>query len=189
MRLAPGQVALDLCAGLGTKTTQMAEMMRDQGRVLATDKDAPKLEALTKNCARLGLRSVVAVRLEELAARVASLDRLDWILIDVPCSNSGVLSRRPEAKYRISGASLAALSRTQRQLLARAAALARPETRLVYSTCSIEPEENEQTVDAFAAGHRQWRMIERCLTLPDAGDRPEQWCDGGYWSSWRSGPE
>lgn len=184
MRLQRDSVVLDLCAGLGTKTTQMAEAMHDRGAVLACDADESRLDALLANCRRLGHTSVRTVRLAELERAVADLPRLDWILIDAPCSNAGVLARRPEARYRLNARAIENLSRTQLDLLDRAAHLARPETKLCYSTCSIDPAENEEVAAAFAQSHRDWRLASSALTLPEPGETSIAWRDGGYWSTW-----
>jgi len=170
----PGEFVLDLCAGSGTKSTQAAEMMGDRGRVLATDADALRLGRIAENAARLGLTIVEAVPLNDLDAALAAGKAPDLILIDAPCSNTGVLARRPEARYRATHKSIASLVEIQRGLLARAVALSGPKTRLIYSTCSIEPEENESQIAAFLAANPGWQLAESKFTLPDA-DR-----DGGY---------
>lgn len=180
--LEGGAVVLDLCAGYGTKATQAAEEMRACGRVIASDSDPDKLVALTENCTRLGLTCVRTAAPGELPALAASLGRLDVILIDVPCSNTGVLARRPEARYRFAPAGLASLTRMQADLLRRAAELARPETRLCYSTCSVEPEENEALVGTFCQARPDWRVFRSQLTLPQCGSSPADWRDGGFFA-------
>lgn len=184
MKPARGQTILDLCAGVGTKTSQMAEIMQNQGLILATDKDAGRLKLLAENCSRLGITMVRPTALDTLPDAVAALSRLDWILIDAPCSNTGVLSRRPEARYRVDRRSIEALQARQAALMEQAAGLARPETRLLYSTCSIEPEENEMRSHAFAAAHPGWTVTQSELTLPSAEGPVATWHDGGYWSAW-----
>lgn len=178
MSLRPGQVVLDLCAGLGTKTTQMAEAMDDRGTVLATDTADDKLAALRTNAARLGLHSIRIVPMTDLAATVGALDRLDWILLDVPCSNTGVLARRPEMRYRLSERGIRQIARRQLGLLEQAAALARPGTRLMYSTCSIDPAENGDVIQLFTQ-RCGWKPVSCELTLP-AGGRGIDWHDGGF---------
>ena len=176
----PGSVGLDLCAGLGTKSTQAAELMGDRGLVIATDIDSARLPSIDRNAARLGITCVRTVPMDRLAGVLAEQPHLDWILIDAPCSNTGVLGRRPEARYRFKPRLLDQLRRVQDELLDRAASLARPETRLCYSTCSLEPEENEAAVEEFRCRHPQWRISERRLTLPRSGERPAEWRDGGF---------
>jgi len=179
-----GQIIIDLCAGSGTKTTQMAELMENRGTILASDKDQSRLAALQENCTRLGLTIVCTVHAAELEASARTLSHLDWILVDAPCSNTGVLARRPEARYRVNSQSLAALAELQLKLLARADGLATAHTRLAYSTCSLEPEENEQIAGRFSRAHRKWRLRASRLTLPSAGPSPSHWQDGGYWAIW-----
>lgn len=182
MSLSPGQVVLDLCAGLGTKSTQMAQVMANQGVIIASDKDRSKLPMLQANCQRLGITSVRMVLPADLKKTLVKLPALDWILIDVPCTNSGVLARRPEARYRINQRTLGSLSEIQRSLIDKASTWARPETRLMYSTCSIEQEENVDIVNGFIKCHPQWRIIDSEQTLPSVGKTPIQWQDGGYWA-------
>ncbi len=187
--LQAGQTVVDLCAGLGTKTTQVAEIMRGEGAVLATDKDQPKLERAVRNAARLGHAIIEAVPLEAIGARVARLPALHWILLDVPCSNTGVLARRPEARYRINERRLSELVAIQLELLDVAARLAREETHLLYSTCSVEPEENEGVSEKFGRTHPGWHMVGSRRTFPAATSDPLAWHDGGYWARWaRGGP-
>ncbi|MHC4445406.1 MAG: transcription antitermination factor NusB [Planctomycetota bacterium] len=182
MSLKPGKVVLDLCAGLGTKTTQMAEIMGDEGVIIACDKEQTKLPMLEANCKRLGIASVRTVLSADLEKTLTELPALDWILVDVPCTNSGVLARRPEARYRINRKTLLSLSKIQRSIIERAAAWARPDTRLMYSTCSLEHEENTDIVAGLIKSSPQWRIIDSELTLPAAGKSPTQWHDGGYWA-------
>jgi len=182
MELRPGQGVLDLCAGLGTKTTQIVEALGDDGVVLATDVDERRLTAQAEVVQRLGYRSVQVFAMSNLDRRVAALDRLDWVLIDAPCSNSGVFARRPEIRYRLSMRELANLADTQLALLERAGCLAGRRTRLMYSTCSIDPEENEQVCARFLQAHAEWTLGGNRLTLPDAGASSSGWHDGGYWA-------
>jgi 16S rRNA (cytosine967-C5)-methyltransferase len=182
MGLAPGQAVLDLCAGLGTKTTQMAEAMQNRGSVLATDKDEPKLELLRSNCERLGHSIVQTVPMAKLQEIAEALPKLDWILVDAPCSNTGVFARRPEARYRLNERSIASLEQLQLQLLEQAAGLAHLQTRIMYSTCSIDPQENEQLITAFLEGHPGWLIKNSQLTLPSGGPTPAEWRDGGFWA-------
>lgn len=182
MGLQAGRAVLDLCAGLGTKTTQMVEAMGDAGTVIATDVDESRLAGLTDVIQRLEYKSVQIVPMSEVGSRVAALERLDWILIDAPCSNSGVLARRPEIRYRLNMQGLLKITGTQLALLDQAASLAGPQTRILYSTCSIDPEENEQVCVRFLQDHSQWALVDARLTLPNAGNSDIEWHDGGYWA-------
>ncbi|MFQ6049022.1 MAG: transcription antitermination factor NusB, partial [Phycisphaerae bacterium] len=176
----PGQLVLDLCAAPGTKTTQLAEQMNNEGLIVACDVNEAKLEQIRQNCRRMGITIVRTALPEELPGLRRQLGKFDLILVDAPCSNSGVLARRPEARYRFSRTSLARLVRLQRQLLGHAADLAESHTRLIYSTCSIEPEENEQLIQGFCAPRTKWSVLQWRLTLPRTGQTIGQWRDGGF---------
>jgi 16S rRNA (cytosine967-C5)-methyltransferase len=182
MGLSPGQTVLDLCAGLGTKSTQMAEMMRNQGVVLASDIDESKLSMLSANCQRLGHTIVQTVSGDQVDESAKALPGLDWILIDAPCSNTGVLARRPEARYRLNERAFEKLAGLQLELLEQASKLAQPQTRMMYSTCSIDEQENEQLVATFVQSHPKWRPQKSRLTLPAAGNAAVEWRDGGYFA-------
>ena len=184
MNPAPGSTVIDLCAGPGTKTTQMAEIMNDNGTILAGDKDDDRLALVRENCGRLGVTCVRTVPPWDREAAFQALARIDWVLVDAPCSNTGVLARRPEARYRVDARSLASLAALQKQLLSDAAGFARPHTRLAYSTCSLEPEENEGLVAWFAQVHPAWHLLSTCRTFPTVGQDPTDWSDGGFWALW-----
>ncbi len=185
MQPSPGATIVDLCAGPGTKTTQLAEMMADRGTILAGDKDDGRLALVRDGCQRLGVTCVRTVLPSEREVVFGGLARLDWILVDAPCSNTGVLARRPEARYRLNERALASLDNLQKELLTQAVRYARPETRLAYSTCSLEVEENEEIVAWFAREHPEWRPIGSCRSFPSAD--PVKWRDGGFWATWERG--
>ena len=178
-RPVPSERMLDLCAAPGTKATFAAELRGDKGRIVASDRNRARLALTRDNCRRLGIRSVRLVEADALDALADRTGRFDLILVDVPCSNTGVLSRRPEARYRLRDESLATLHATQSALLDRAASLATPGGRIVYSTCSLEPEENEQVVEEFVRSHRGWRVVRSERTFPRAGAAVTDWRDGG----------
>ncbi len=176
----PGETIIDLCAAPGTKATYAAERMLNRGVVIASDLDREKLSGLAENCRRLGIRVVETVLADDLESVAAPCKRIDLVLVDAPCSNSGVLARRPEARYRINRRALLRLSAVQLGLLDRAAGLARAETRIVYSTCSIEPEENERVVQAFCVRHDDWHVTQSRLVVPCAARDVCSWRDGGF---------
>ncbi len=171
----PGELVVDLCAGVGTKSTQAAELMKNDGIVIATDTDGWKLNKIPPAAERLGLSIILPTLFAELDAALTRLDRpIDLLLLDVPCSNTGVLARRPEARYRASRKALANLVGIQRDILGRAVQLAGSTTRLIYATCSLEQEENEDQVAWFCAMFDGWRVEQQVFTTPDT-DR-----DGGF---------
>lgn len=171
----PRERVLDFCAGVGTKSTQAAEMMNNTGVVIATDADASKLDFISAAAGRLGLTIIRPVPMDRLSAVLAeAAGPPDVILLDVPCLNTGVLARRPEARYRAGAKSLKSIVEIQRGILHRVRAMAGDRTRIIYSTCSLEPEENEQQIEAFCEAFTEWVVAKQELTLPDQGR------DGGF---------
>jgi 16S rRNA (cytosine967-C5)-methyltransferase len=145
----PGDVVADACAAPGTKTTHLAQLMDNRGRVLALDPQPARLARVDEAARRLGI-TIIETRggtAEALAAGLA--DTCDGVLVDAPCSNLGVLRRNPEVKWRRTAADLVASARRQRMILSAAAGIVKPGGRLVYATCSTEPEENEAVAAAF----------------------------------------
>ena len=140
----PGERILDLCAAPGGKTTYIAQCMGNTGRIVAHDPSASRLELLRENCIRLGVTTVEAVT--ELPPPAADAD---GVLVDAPCSNTGVLRRRVESRWRLLPEELPRLAGRQLDILRDAALRVRPGGRLVYSTCSLEPLENRGVVDRF----------------------------------------
>lgn len=168
LQAQPDESVLDLCAAPGTKTTFLAECVGSGGRVVAHDGDPARLRRVRENVHRLGLDQV------EVHEEVPKGEVFDRVLADVPCSNTGVLGRRPEVRRRISPESIATLHATQMALLQTALAVVRPGGHVLYSTCSLELEENENVVATALA--RGAKVVASATTLPEASVR-----DGGYW--------
>ena len=164
---APGENVLDLCASPGTKTTQIIEAMGDRGRVVACDRSEDKLTPIRESAAARHLESVT-VCLADDVAKAAPAGGFDAALVDAPCSNTGVLARRVEVRWRLRPDDLADLPGIQRELLGRAAGVVRPGGRLVYSTCSLQREENDEVVARFLKESPGWRLVRSDLTLPGA---------------------
>jgi 16S rRNA (cytosine967-C5)-methyltransferase len=170
----PGETVADVCAAPGTKTTHLAALMSNQGRIVAADPHAGRLALLRAACARLGA-TIVEPRLADAGALAAALGpTCDRVLVDAPCSNLGVLRRNPDAKWRRRPEDFAALGPTQLAVLAAAADLVRPGGVLVYATCSLEPEENEAVVQALRARRPDLEpdplppaVPEACRAAPD----------------------
>jgi 16S rRNA (cytosine967-C5)-methyltransferase len=153
---APGETVADVCAAPGTKTTHLAQLMDDRGRVLAFDPQPARLALVREAAARLGLGIVRTLEgpVEVLAPRFPAA--CDAVLVDAPCSNLGVLRRNPEVKWRRQPGDLPAAAERQHVILTAAAGMVRPGGRLVYATCSLEPEENEEVVGRFLAAHPEF---------------------------------
>ncbi len=160
----PGWTILDMCSAPGTKTTQSAELTQDAATILATDIDPKRLERVHENIARLGLKSITIIPYTQLEQ--GTIGPFDAILLDVPCSNTGVLARRIEARYRLQPETIHDLAATQRTLLEKAAALLKPSGRVCYSTCSIQRTENQDIVQAFLNARNQFQLVQEHLTLP-----------------------
>jgi 16S rRNA (cytosine967-C5)-methyltransferase len=173
----PGARVLDACAAPGGKLLQLATAMGGEGRLVAMDVHEDRLEPLRQNLRRTGQGWVTvcrgdARREEALRAAGAPFDR---VLLDVPCSNTGVLRRRADARWRFSPERLQALVRTQRALLDAASLALAPGGRLVYSTCSLEPEENGEQIAAWAADHPDFECRDERTVWPTDGGT-----DGAY---------
>jgi 16S rRNA (cytosine967-C5)-methyltransferase len=161
----PGETILDLCAAPGGKTTFIAQVMNHQGRIVANDDSPARLKLVTENCQRLKVTGVETVSGVDAMEKRAPFDR---ILVDAPCSNSGVLRRRVDARWRMRPEEMTRLQNAQRNLLDQAARWLKPGGTLVYSTCSLEPEENAQRVEAFLGGQPQFELVrQRQLTPMD----------------------
>jgi 16S rRNA (cytosine967-C5)-methyltransferase len=162
----PGQRILDLCAAPGGKTTYMAQLMEDTGEIVAVDVDARRLDRLSANCKRLGVSNVRPVLwspgLEHLHD-ILGEQGFDGVLVDAPCSNTGVIRRRPEVRWRLNPESWVELVQAQSSLLQTAAEQVRPGGRMVYSTCSVEREENEDRAADFLRHHVHWRKVNSKL--------------------------
>jgi len=161
----PGWSILDLCSAPGTKTTQLAEATRDSARIIATDINPERLDRVQENVTRLGLASVTISPYARLEQEQAG--SLDAILLDAPCSNTGVLARRVEARFRVRRKSMREIAATQTALLAKAAGLVKPGGRICYSTCSIQHQEN-QDVREFLLESSRFELAREELTLPSA---------------------
>jgi len=146
---APGDRVLDACAAPGSKTTQLAALMDDRGRLIANDSNLGRLSALRSNAERLGLTNVAVTNRDgrELSFEAFSFDQVDAALVDVPCSCEGTIRKNPDALDRWSRDHVEGLSGVQKGLLRRAIRLTAPGGRVVYSTCTFAPEENEAVLD------------------------------------------
>ncbi|MGB0579540.1 MAG: 16S rRNA (cytosine(967)-C(5))-methyltransferase RsmB [Limisphaerales bacterium] len=140
----PGESILDLCAAPGGKTTLMAQLADDEAEIVAHDKSAKRLRRVRENCERLGVKSVR----EFISTPEQLKDRkFDKILLDVPCSNTGVLRRRIDLRWRLNESEIDRLSKFQRALIDQAGEYLKPDGRLVFSTCSIESDENSNDLE------------------------------------------
>jgi 16S rRNA (cytosine967-C5)-methyltransferase len=160
----PGECVLDLCAAPGGKLTVLAQLMHNEGRLVAHDTTPERLKLIDQNCVRLGVTCVQTVLPSTLNSQPSTT--FDRILIDAPCSNTGVMRRRVDLRWRIRLGEIARLRSTQLELLRQAAPLLKQGGVLVYSTCSLEQEENSEVVNEFLGGHTDFKLERTRELLP-----------------------
>lgn len=160
VEVRPGQRVLDLCAAPGSKATQIADLARDSATIVAADVHEHRLRAVVSTAKSHGLRSIHSVALDGLQPLPLGESSFDRVLVDAPCSGTGTLRRNPEIRGRISTADIEDLSWRQKQLLFNAARAVRSGGRLVYSTCSVETDENEDVVKTFLENNETFELSE-----------------------------
>ncbi|HMK59532.1 MAG TPA: 16S rRNA (cytosine(967)-C(5))-methyltransferase RsmB [Dissulfurispiraceae bacterium] len=158
-----GDRVLDACAAPGGKTTHMASLMKDRGEVVAVEIDPTRIAKLTENISRLRLRSIKVIRADIRKAAIRGL--FDKILVDAPCSSTGVIRRNPDVKYRHDDQALARFGAIQGSLLKSAASLLKPGGVMVYSVCSTEPEEGEAVIKSFLQSNTNFSIIQEACPL------------------------
>jgi len=166
----PGELILDLCAAPGGKTTYLGQLVRNEAHIAAEDVSAERLRMVQENCARLGVTCVELVLSTGLAHR-----QFDRVLVDAPCSNTGVMRRRVDLRWRIRPEEIERLRAAQLELLHRAAARLKTGGTLVYSTCSLELEENREIVQQFLKEQSGFKLERERELLPFADG-----VDGAY---------
>lgn len=159
----PDMRILDLCASPGGKTCHIAQLMQNKGEIIAVDISREKIELIEENCNRLGINIVKTVIGN---GRKVQLGKFDRILVDAPCSNTGVLRRRIEARWRLKPSDFERLHNIQLALLENMAGQLKSNGRLVYSTCSIDPLENEEVVEKFLKKHSNFRLVDKVNKIP-----------------------
>jgi 16S rRNA (cytosine967-C5)-methyltransferase len=174
----PGELVLDMCAAPGGKTTYIAQKMQNRGEIIAADSSSVRLRLVAENCRRLGVNIVATVACD--AGRCLRGRQFDRVLVDAPCSNTGVLRRRVDLRWRIRQEELARLAVVQMNLLAAASDLTNPGGVLVYSTCSLEPEENERVAESFGRAHPAFVLETTRSSIP-----PRDEMDGAFVARWR----
>ena len=168
----PDSLVYDFCCGVGGKTTHLAELMGDRGKIVAFDLYRHKLELLEQNCRRLGI-SIVESRQGDLFDLIPELTEADAVLLDAPCSGLGVLRSRADLRWRKKEEDIALMSELQSRMLEQAARTVRPGGKLLYSTCSLEPEENQEVVRELRDRHPDLVPEDLNSHLPRPLPRPE----------------
>ncbi len=176
LRPFPGESVLDACAAPGGKTAMVASRMRGEGELVAMDLHDDRIAVLKENMDRLGLGWVEIVQGDALDPKKALGDRtFDAILLDVPCLNTGVLRRRIDARWRVNTNRLKAITEIQYGLLSACAELLKENGRIVYSTCSLEAEENEDLVARWVREHPGFSKAKAKKAFP-----PKAGTDGAF---------
>jgi 16S rRNA (cytosine967-C5)-methyltransferase len=173
----PGETVLDACAAPGGKTAILAQMMCGEGTLIACDSSPARLNRLRENLTRLRAHRVQIHPHDFLGTAPPPFGNLlfDRILLDVPCSNTGVMRRRVDVRWRLTEPEFAELAKAQRGILESTLPLLKPGGSLVYSTCSIDPEENQHLIKAVLADHPELELLESRLIFP-----PKDQMDGAY---------
>src|ERR687885_509278 len=178
------EVVIDACAAPGGKTTHIAELMGDQGRIWACDARASRLKRLKENAERLQLQSIQILtgdsrhlsQFTNAADSEALQQAADRVLLDAPCSGLGTLHRRPDIRWRVTPTTVQELSVLQGELLEQAASWVKPEGVLVYATCTLHPQENEGVIQPFLERHCQWQIEPPSSDSPfSAFSTPQGW--------------
>lgn len=164
----PGQKVLDTCSAPGGKTTHLAQLMRNTGTIIARDVFEHKLKLVQDNAARLGIGTIHTELYDAALPDEKNRESFDRILLDAPCTGLGIVRRKPDIKWARETRDIAAITDIQKKLLHNASMLVKPGGVLVYSTCTVLPEENGQMVEQFLADHPEFTGDEISPFLPTA---------------------
>ena len=170
----PGATVIDACAGAGGKTLHLGMLMNNQGRLIAMDVEGRKLGELLKRTQRSGLDIVETKAWEELGVLESLKDTADYLLLDVPCSSTGVIKREPDTKWKLKPEHLDRLKGVQQEIISSYSTMVKPQGTMVYATCSILPQENERQVQCFLESHPEFELVE------DQSVEPSTYNDGFY---------
>ena len=162
-----GDLVMDVCAAPGGKTTAIAERMNNTGKIIASDIYRRKLDIGDKEAKRLGITNIETRSWDATRVDSTMVKRADRVLVDAPCSGLGVIRRKPEIKYKEESDELMLLPKKQEAILSASASYVKPGGTLVYSTCTINPQENEMVIDEFLKRNRDFEKVDRILLLPN----------------------
>ncbi len=168
-----GDVILDMCAAPGGKACHIAELIEDNGRVVAVDRNFKRISLLKENINRLKIRSILPIVGDSTKMFLSSVDK---VLLDAPCSGTGVLSKRTDLRWQRKLDDIFKIKKLQKTLLESAALLLKKGGILVYSTCTLEPEENEEVIKEFLNDHSNFQIVNETDCVPEYFITP-----AGYW--------
>ncbi|MFW6149634.1 MAG: 16S rRNA (cytosine(967)-C(5))-methyltransferase RsmB [Atribacterota bacterium] len=153
----PGQIIIDMCSGPGGKTSHMAQLMKNQGEIIAFEKNQKRLEMVKSECRRLGINNVTDILSDVTNFDANYLEKADKILVDAPCSGTGVIRKKPDLKWKnINDRQLKNITKLQEKILNIASSYLKPGGELLYSTCSIEAEENDWIIKKFLKNNKNF---------------------------------
>ena len=181
LEVKPGERVLDLCAAPGGKTTLLADITDDQSLIVAADRSATRMETVIAMTNLQGLKSIKPLLLDAGEKLPFESNAFDRVLLDAPCSGTGTLRRNPEIRWRLSEDQIHAFARNQKQFLANAAEVVKPGGRLVYSTCSVEREENEGVIKGLG---EHFELVNTQRTWPQ-----HEGCDGFFIAVFQKGQD
>lgn len=173
---APGHEVLDVCAGPGGKTTHLAQLMEDRGSITAMDVHEHRLKLIENTADRLGIKIIHTVLQDatKIDADAGHEEKYDCVLVDAPCSGLGVLRRRPDSRWRKKPEDITELSKLQEAILRKAIRTLKPGGRLVYSTCTTEPEENADVINELLKTEPQVKTFNLAPYLPCKTLKPDE---------------
>lgn len=166
----PDETIIDACSAPGGKSTHIAELMENKGKVMSFDIDSKRLDMLGDSSQRLGINIVEAIESDARNIDDFIKTGVDRILVDAPCTGLGVLRRRVEARWRRTPEQIQEFSKLQSEILDSICQYIKPDGILVYCTCTIEPEENEQVIEKFLDTHKEFQLQNISLFLPKSVD-------------------
>lgn len=161
-----GDLVMDVCAAPGGKTTAIAERMNNTGKIIASDIYRRKLDLVDKEAERLGITNIETRSWDATRVDSSMVQKADKVLVDAPCSGLGVVRRKPEIKYKEYTAEMELLPKKQLAILSASSKYVKPGGILLYSTCTVNPKENEKVIEAFLKKNLSFKKVERTLLLP-----------------------
>jgi 16S rRNA (cytosine967-C5)-methyltransferase len=173
----PGDRVLDLCAAPGGKSCYAAELLKGTGTVISRDLTREKTELIRDNVSRLGLSNITVEEWDATKTDQSFLAQADVVIADVPCSGLGIIGRKNDIKYKMNRENMQTLAQLAREILNQAAAYVKPGGTLLFSTCTINPEENEENARWFTANHPEYHITAERTFLQGV-----DFCDGFYYA-------
>ncbi|HEV8204020.1 MAG TPA: RsmB/NOP family class I SAM-dependent RNA methyltransferase, partial [Pyrinomonadaceae bacterium] len=175
LEVKPRERVLDLCAAPGGKTTMMADRSGDSAFIVAADRSETRMATLVNTMKLHELKSIKPVILNALETLPFAERNFDKLLVDAPCSGTGTLRRNPEIRWRLTPPDVGKFAEQQKLILIRAAEMVKPGGRLIYSTCSVEPQENEEVIEEVMARDERFQLVKTRRTWPQ-----REGCDGFF---------